>query len=134
MNPRQHQLHNNYLLFRYWSKSVPVFRASKMLQRPVLRRRFLSRTLETMPPFSANCDFFLALVCGYNLDYPGKLANRFRASTIMYIMLKFFSSRLESGAVAENLREFVDAEEVDPNSPTLYAGERPFVGEVGSDR
>jgi len=49
-------------------------------------------------------------------------------------MQKFFSSRLEPDAVAANLREFVDAEEVDPKSPTLYAGERPFVGEVGSDR
>jgi hypothetical protein len=49
-------------------------------------------------------------------------------------MLKFFSSRLEPDAIAANLREFVDAEEVDPKSPTLYAGERPFVGEVGSDR
>src|SRR6516165_3783613 len=49
-------------------------------------------------------------------------------------MQKFFSSRLEPDAVAANLRESVDAEEVDPKSPTLYAGERPFVGEVGSDR
>jgi hypothetical protein len=49
-------------------------------------------------------------------------------------MLTFFSSHLEPDAVAANLREFVDAEEVDPKSPTLYAGERPFVGHVGSDR
>jgi hypothetical protein len=49
-------------------------------------------------------------------------------------MLKFFSSHLEPDAVAANLREIVDAEAVDPKSPTLYAGERPFVGQVGSDR
>ena len=49
-------------------------------------------------------------------------------------MLKFFSSRLEPDAIAANLREFVDAEEVDPKSATLYAGERPFVGEIGADR
>jgi len=49
-------------------------------------------------------------------------------------MLKFFSSHLEPDAVAANLREFVDAEEVDPKSATLYAGERPFVGEIGADR
>jgi len=49
-------------------------------------------------------------------------------------MLKFFSSNLEPDAVAANLREFVDAEEIDPKSPTLYAGERPFVGQIGSDR
>jgi hypothetical protein len=49
-------------------------------------------------------------------------------------MLKFFSSPLEPDAVAANLREFVDAEEVDPKSPTLHAGERPFVGRIGSDR
>jgi hypothetical protein len=48
-------------------------------------------------------------------------------------MLKFFSSRLQPDAVAANLRESVDAEEVDPKGPALFAGERPFVGEVGPD-
>jgi len=49
-------------------------------------------------------------------------------------MLQFFSSRLEPNAIAGNLREIVDEEEVDPKSPTLYAGVRPFVGEVHPER
>ena len=49
-------------------------------------------------------------------------------------MLQFFSSRLEPNAIAGNLREIVDEEEVDPKSPTLYAGDRPFVGEVHPER
>jgi hypothetical protein len=49
-------------------------------------------------------------------------------------MLKFFSSRLEPAAVVANLREIVDEEEVDPKSPTLYAGERILVGRISPDR
>jgi hypothetical protein len=49
-------------------------------------------------------------------------------------MLKSFSSPLERSAVAENLRQIVDEEELDPKNATLYAGERPFVGRIGSDR
>jgi hypothetical protein len=49
-------------------------------------------------------------------------------------MLKFFSSRLEPDAVVANLREIVDEEEVDPRSPTLYAGERRLVGRIYPDR
>jgi hypothetical protein len=49
-------------------------------------------------------------------------------------MLKFFSSHLDPAAVATNLREIVDEEEVDPKSPTLYAGERPLVGRINPDR
>jgi hypothetical protein len=49
-------------------------------------------------------------------------------------MLKFFSSRLEPAAVVANLREIVDEEEIDPKSPTLYAGERRLVGRINPDR
>jgi hypothetical protein len=49
-------------------------------------------------------------------------------------MLKFFLSRLESEAVVENLLEMVDQEEVDPESSTLYAGGKAFVGRVSPDR
>jgi hypothetical protein len=49
-------------------------------------------------------------------------------------MLQFFSSRLEPNAIAGNLREIVDEEEVDPKSPTLYSGDRPFVGTVNPER
>jgi hypothetical protein len=49
-------------------------------------------------------------------------------------MLQFFSSRLDRNAVAANLRKIIDEEEVDPKSPTLYAGDRSFVGEVGPER
>jgi hypothetical protein len=49
-------------------------------------------------------------------------------------MLKSFSSPLEPGVVAANLKQIVDEEEVDPKSATLYAGERLFVGHIRSDR
>jgi hypothetical protein len=49
-------------------------------------------------------------------------------------MLKSFSSPLDPGAVAANLRQIVDEEEVDPKNATLYAGERLFLGRISSDR
>lgn len=49
-------------------------------------------------------------------------------------MLKSFSSPLEPGTVAASLRQIVDEEEIDPKNGTLYAGERPFVGRISSDR
>jgi hypothetical protein len=49
-------------------------------------------------------------------------------------MLKSFSSHLEPGAVAANLRQIVDEEEIDPKNPTLYMGDRAFVGRISSDR
>jgi hypothetical protein len=49
-------------------------------------------------------------------------------------MLKSFSSPLGPGAVAANLRQIVDEEEIDPKNATLYAGERLFVGRISSDQ
>ncbi len=43
-------------------------------------------------------------------------------------MLKIFSSPASPPEVMTALRSFVDEEEVDPSSPTLFRGSRPVVG------
>jgi hypothetical protein len=43
-------------------------------------------------------------------------------------MLKFFSSSLPPDEFVTKLKRFVDEEQIDPGSPTLFAGDRPVIG------
>src|ERR1700749_3181828 len=43
-------------------------------------------------------------------------------------MLKFFSSSLQPDEFVTKLKSFVDKEEIDPDSPTQFMGERPVIG------
>jgi hypothetical protein len=43
-------------------------------------------------------------------------------------MLKFFSSSLQPDEFVTKLKSFVDEEEIDPASPTQFAGQRPVIG------
>ncbi|HYY27640.1 MAG TPA: hypothetical protein VE860_06840 [Chthoniobacterales bacterium] len=43
-------------------------------------------------------------------------------------MLKFFSSPLQPDELVTKVKGFVDEEEIDTNSPTLFTGSRPVVG------
>jgi len=49
-------------------------------------------------------------------------------------MLKFFSSALQPDEFVTKLKNFVDAEEIDPDSPTQFAGERPVIGRFETRR
>ena len=43
-------------------------------------------------------------------------------------MLKFFSSPLQPDELVTTVKSFVDEEEIDTSSPTLFTGSRPVVG------
>jgi hypothetical protein len=49
-------------------------------------------------------------------------------------MLKFFSSSLQPDEFVTKLKSFVDEEEIDPASPTQFAGERPVIGRFDTRR
>lgn len=49
-------------------------------------------------------------------------------------MLKFFSCPLDPDQFATKLKGLIDKEEIDPENPTLFTGQRPLIGEVGSHR
>jgi hypothetical protein len=49
-------------------------------------------------------------------------------------MLKFFSSSLQPDEFVTKLKSFVDKEEIDPDSPTQFTGERPVIGRFNTRR
>jgi hypothetical protein len=49
-------------------------------------------------------------------------------------MLKFFSSPLNPDEFVTKLKDFVDEEEIDPDNPTLFSGQRPVIGHFDSHR
>jgi hypothetical protein len=49
-------------------------------------------------------------------------------------MLKLFSSPLGPDEFVTKLKGFVDEEEIDPDSPTLFTGQRPVIGRFDSHR
>ena len=49
-------------------------------------------------------------------------------------MLKFFSSSLQPDEFLAKLKSFVDEEEIDPASPTLFSGQRPVIGRFNTRR
>jgi hypothetical protein len=49
-------------------------------------------------------------------------------------MLKFFSSSLQPDEFVTKLKSLVDEEEIDPDNPTQYTGERPVIGRFDTSR
>src|ERR1700693_617150 len=49
-------------------------------------------------------------------------------------MLKFFSSSLPPDEFVTKLKSIVDEEEIDPASPTQFAGDRPVIGRFDTCR
>jgi len=49
-------------------------------------------------------------------------------------MLKFFSSPLEPDELVTKLKGVVDQEEIDPENPTLFTGQRSVIGRFNSHR
>ncbi len=49
-------------------------------------------------------------------------------------MLKFFSSSLQPDEFVTKLKNLVDKEEIDPDSPTQFSGERPVIGRFDTRR
>ena len=49
-------------------------------------------------------------------------------------MLKFFLSPLDPDEFVTKLKGFVDEEEIDPDSPTHFSGQRPVIGRFDSHR
>ena len=49
-------------------------------------------------------------------------------------MLKFFSSPLDPDRFVTKLKAVVDEEEIDPENPSLFTGDRPVIGRFNSHR
>jgi hypothetical protein len=49
-------------------------------------------------------------------------------------MLKFFSSSLQPDEFVTKLKSLVDKEEIDPENPTQFTGERPVIGRFNTRR